>query len=1578
MRQFNRGLMSSLVLGCCMAATVPTAFAQATYYVNTDNENNANTHVADNDMHVSLGNASGLHPIEFNLNVSAAAKNSAVLTMRALDVDEEQAEVDKVYINGHLLGHLTGADNVWSVTSFNINPAWLVVGDNLVRIDVDTSGDATAWVTTIDWAQNLVDGGAGVQGDTRSVAITGTSVNLGTVTINTQTTVHSTTGGTYRLQISLIDPNGNAVTISTSDFAVAPGADVVRNVNPTYPLSSVTGVYTVQAQLFWLDPANSNFPLQQDIAYAQFTHTAGSGATNFNNDSDGDGLTDAQEATLGTDPNDADTDGDGVDDGAEVGPNVNAPLDTDGDTIINALESSLTDTDNDGVSNQLDPANNNPCIPNANGAACLAADSDGDGLTNGQEDTLGTSRSNPDTDGDGANDGAEVGGNVNAPLDTDGDGIPNVLESSVTDSDGDGVANQNDAANSNPCVPNANSTPCLAVDSDGDGLTNGQEDTLGTNRNSVDTDGDGANDGAEVGGNVNAPLDTDGDGIPNVLESSVTDSDGDGVPNQSDPANNNPCIPNGNTAGCLAIDSDGDGLTNGQEDALGSSRGNPDSDGDGANDGAEVGGNVNSPLDTDSDGIPNVFESSVTDSDGDGVPNQNDAANNNPCVPNSNAAACLAYDSDGDGLTNAQEDTLGTGRNTTDSDGDGANDGAEVGGNVNAPVDSDGDGIIDALDSSSADSDGDGVANQSDSANTNPCVPNSSNAACLAHDSDGDGLTNAQEDTLGTGRDTADTDGDGINDGVEVGASPANPVDSDGDGIPNVLESSVTDSDNDGVSNQNDPANGNPCVPNSNSAACLAADSDGDGLTNGQEDANGTDRNNPDTDGDGVNDGAEVGNVNDPADTDGDGIPDVLEAGDTDNDGIPNASDTDSDNDGIPDAREVGADPLHPVDTDGDGTPDYLDRDSDGDGLPDALEMGNDPTQPLDSDGDGTPDYLDTDSDNDTLPDALESGASGIDTDSDGIDDTYDVDEVGGGDINHDGVADSALLRDSDGDGLADSQDVDSDNDGILDSFEGTPTLLTDTDGDGIPDVRDLDSDDDGLADVIEAGLIDADGDSMMDAGQARTANPRDTDGDGAPDFRDLDSNDDGARDIVTAGHAALDVNGDGRIDTGPDSDEDGIRDAVDAAPLVFGTFADRDGDGVADGQDLDLDNDGIPNAADGADDTDGDGLPNLADLDSDGDGVPDLVEAGGTDSNGDGQVDNFVDTNHNGLSDQFEPGLNGHALPLPDSDSDGVDNHRDLDSDGDGISDVIESGGVDANGDGRQDGTDVNHDGIAEVVVGGGAGGHTLPRPDTDGDGIVDSLDLDSDNDGISDSREGRVDSDHDGIPDSLDAPGHLETAVRGVGAIDPLTLAGMIGALGLALLRRAKGAVRALPIAVVAAVLAHPAAAAAAEPTDTGWYLGLDAGLSRLDPRSRDGGFRVDDDQSAGFRISAGYAWSAHWSAEAFYADGGKAGISSDNPNVGHLGDIQYTMLGVGVEWLPLAQGRNAKVFPLVKLGAVQIDNSRSSSAIAYQKLNDVGVYIGGGGGMRFGKSWLAQAEVVSYDKDELFITVGVRKHF
>ena len=92
--------------------------------------------------------------------------------------------------------------------------------------------------------------------------------------------------------------------------------------------------------------------------------------SNCETDDDNDGLFGGQEATLGTNPNNPDTDGDGIQDGVEVGPDVTNPLDEDGDGIIDALDSNTLDTDEDGVNDQQDPANENPCIPDNSSPDC--------------------------------------------------------------------------------------------------------------------------------------------------------------------------------------------------------------------------------------------------------------------------------------------------------------------------------------------------------------------------------------------------------------------------------------------------------------------------------------------------------------------------------------------------------------------------------------------------------------------------------------------------------------------------------------------------------------------------------------------------------------------------------------------------------------------------------------------------------------------------------------------------------------------------------------------------------------------------------------------------------------------------------------------------------------------------------------------------------------------------------------------------------------------------------------------------------------------------------------------------------
>ncbi len=164
--------------------------------------------------------------------------------------------------------------------------------------------------------------------------------------------------------------------------------------------------------------------------------------------------------------------------------------------------------------------------------------------------------------------------------------------------------------------------------------------------------------------------------------------------------------------------------------------------------------------------------------------------------------------------------------------------------------------------------------------------------------------------------------------------------------------------------------------------------------------------------------------------------------------------------------------------------------------------------------------------------------------------------------------------------------------------------------------------------------------------------------------------------------------------------------------------------------------------------DGDQDGIVNSLDLDSDNDGIPDIVEAGGVDTNGDGMVDSFVDTDNDGLSDQYDTDNGGTALTNPNTDSNGNQDPYDLDSDGDGITDLIESQastnsprvpvGMDSDNDGIDNSFDPDH-------------GNNLTIPvDTDGDGTPDYLDSDSDNDGDSDALEA-WDTDNDGIADII-----------------------------------------------------------------------------------------------------------------------------------------------------------------------------------------------------------------------------------
>ncbi len=160
------------------------------------------------------------------------------------------------------------------------------------------------------------------------------------------------------------------------------------------------------------------------------------------------------------------------------------------------------------------------------------------------------------------------------------------------------------------------------------------------------------------------------------------------------------------------------------------------------------------------------------------------------------------------------------------------------------------------------------------------------------------------------------------------------------------------------------------------------------------------------------------------------------------------------------------------------------------------------------------------------------------------------------------------------------------------------------------------------------------------------------------------------------------------------------------AAGTYLNVTPDTDGDGTPDLEDLDSDNDGIPDRIEGAEDSDRDGLANYRDLDSDDDGLLDAIE--GT-ANRDGDaLPNYLDpdSDNDGLSDEREG--------LDDADEDGLANYQDNDSDNDGLRDSVE--GI----------TDNDGDGLANYL-----------DSDSDEDGIPDGVDKDADGDGIPNNRE-------------------------------------------------------------------------------------------------------------------------------------------------------------------------------------------------------------------------------------------------
>ncbi|WP_217639180.1 thrombospondin type 3 repeat-containing protein, partial [Haloarchaeobius iranensis] len=582
---------------------------------------------------------------------------------------------------------------------------------------------------------------------------------------------------------------------------------------------------------------------------------AGNGVIDGEEDFDNDTLPTHVEANEGTDPFAVDTDADQLTDPFEVTWDVvdATDNDTDADGILDASE----DHDNDTLDNLREQQL---------GTSPVSNDTDADGLTDAYEirvtNTTATlndsdsTRTDVDEAGDGTLDGAE---------DFDGDGVETELEATIgtdpfdADTDDDQLTDAFEHEYDSGLDPLANDTDGdnesdAVEDPDTDTLDNLREQNLGTHPFEADSDGDNLTDGYEVDTTETHPV--------------IPDSDS----NRTVPDEANNSIVDGNE------DFDDDGLITAFEVGLGTEPFDPDSDDDGLHDGFEANYSVISAVSADTD------DDNVSDA---------------------------AEDHDSDTLTNLREQQVGASPVSNDTDGDGLLDAFEVNQTLTAP---------------------DG-ANSNSSAT--PSDEGANNLSDASEDLDGDGLSNLEEQEIGTDPLAVDTDEDGLVDGYEVNVTGTSPLLNDSDSVETPVNESgdtvidgLEDFDDDGViafhewyyntspfSADTDADNlSDRYEANWSVFQGFTADSDGDGvgdaledtdndsLTTLQEKQNGTSPVSADTDGDGLSDYEEVVGNTSPldADTDGDGLSDYEElqlntdatSSDTDNDGVRDGNET--------------------------------------------------------------------------------------------------------------------------------------------------------------------------------------------------------------------------------------------------------------------------------------------------------------------------------------------------------------------------------------------------------------------------------------------------------------------------------------------------------------------------------------------------------------------------------------------------------------------------------------------------------------------------------------------------------------
>ena len=269
---------------------------------------------------------------------------------------------------------------------WQLGPGEAVYRPSGAASNVSAVGDGAAGVTSIS-----LDPGTGNGAFTPGAGLRDVDLVRGHLEPTSSLTVHAEVSALVFVSDGEVTVDDTMVQAGST---VTSAGDVTLVNASSEPATVVVAVVGRTVDLAGATPAapaatEPSEPVESDSGPAPTPAPTTAVATTVANESDADvdGLTAADEALRGTDPNVKDTDGDGLDDGFEV--------------FTSGTNPTVADSDGDGVNDgdELDNGTN----PSANDL-----DADGDGLTNEQELVNGTNANDEDTDNDAYFDGNEV------------------------------------------------------------------------------------------------------------------------------------------------------------------------------------------------------------------------------------------------------------------------------------------------------------------------------------------------------------------------------------------------------------------------------------------------------------------------------------------------------------------------------------------------------------------------------------------------------------------------------------------------------------------------------------------------------------------------------------------------------------------------------------------------------------------------------------------------------------------------------------------------------------------------------------------------------------------------------------------------------------------------------------------------------------------------------------------------------------------------------------------------------------------------------------------------------------------